>query len=344
MAANNKLPVVALLLLLGAVTCRADYGYPVPGSAGYPRQPQTPTPSPSPPPSAGVLAVGFYDSTCPSAEEIVRGVVVRAVTQNPGVGAGLIRMLFHDCFVEGCDASVLLDPTTANPQPEKLSPPNFPSLRGFEVVDAAKAALEAACPRTVSCADVLSGGRVSFAMPAGRRDGRVSLSSEALRFLPPPSFNLSQPAASFAAKGLGVGDLVVLSGAHTIGVSHCSSFVNGGRLNASTSDMNPALAASLRQQCPASPNATDDPTVVQDVVTPNALDSQYYKNVLARNVLFTSDDELLKSSQTAAAVVLNAFVPGLWEHKFKAAMVKMANIQVKTGTNGEIRRNCRAVN
>jgi len=136
--------------------------------------------------------------------------------------------------------------------------------------------------------------------------------------------------------------MVVLSGAHTVGRSHCSSFVRDGRLNASTSDMNPALAASLRQQCPA--NATTDNTVVQDVVTPDALDNQYYKNVLARNVLFTSDAALLKSGQTAASVVLNAFVPGLWEQKFKAAMVKMASIEVKTGTNGEIRTNCRVVN
>jgi peroxidase len=105
--------------------------------------------------------------------------------------------------------------------------------------------------------------------------------------------------------------------------------------------MNPALAASLRQQCPA--NATTDNTVVEDMVTPDALDNQYYKNVLARNVLFTSDAALLQSGQTAASVLLNAFVPGLWEQKFKAVMVKMASIEVKTGTNGEIRTNCRVV-
>ena len=170
---------------------------------------------------------------------------------------------------------MLPDPTSANPQPEKLSPPNFPSLRGFEVIDDAKAALEAACPGTVSSADVvafagrdasavLSGGRADFAMPAGRRDGRVSLSSEALQFLPPPSFNLSQLVDSFATKGLGVDDLVVLSGGHTIGRSHCSSFSD--RISTPPSDMNPRLATVLKKQCPAHPNFTNDPTVVQDVV------------------------------------------------------------------------------
>ncbi|KAL6657055.1 hypothetical protein ACP70R_004835 [Stipagrostis hirtigluma subsp. patula] len=350
----NKLAIVALLVLLCAATCQAaGYGYGSPGSGyGYP----SPTPAtPAPSPGAGGLTVGFYNSMCPNAETIVRGVVEKAVRQNPGIGAGLIRMLFHDCFVEGCDASVLLDNSTANPNPEKLAPPNFPSLRGFEVIDAAKAALEAACPNNVSCADVvafaardasavLSDGRVDFPMPAGRRDGRVSNASGVLNFLPPPSFNLTELTANFAAKGLNVDDLVVLSGAHTVGRSHCSSFVNDSRLNSSTSDMNPALAASLRQQCPANPASSNDPTVVQDVVTPAALDNQYYNNVLNRSVLFTSDAALLRSSQTAVAVLLNAKVPGLWEDKFAKAMVKMAGIEVKTGTNGEIRRNCRAVN
>ncbi|XP_062189116.1 peroxidase 2-like [Phragmites australis] len=350
-----RLAVLLLLLLLGSVTCKADYGYPGPGSGsssgyGYPSPALSPTLSPS----AGGLVAGFYDK-CPNAEEIVRGVVEKAVKQNPGIGAGLIRMLFHDCFVEGCDASVLLDTSAANTQPEKQAPPNFPSLRGFEVIDAAKAALEAACPNNVSCADVvafaardatavLSNGRVRFTMPAGRRDGRVSNESEALRFLPPPSFNLTELTASFAAKGLDVDDLVVLSGAHTIGVSHCSSFVPDGRLNSSTSDMKPALADSLRRQCPASPNATNDPTVVQDVVTPITLDNQYYKNVLNRSVLFTSDAALLESGQTAVSVLLNAMTPGRWEDKFAKAMVKMASIEVKTGAAGEIRRNCRMLN
>ncbi|KAK1649819.1 hypothetical protein QYE76_067624 [Lolium multiflorum] len=299
------------------------------------------------------LEVGYYKKSCPRVEAIVRDEVKKCVYKNAGIGAGLIRMFFHDCFVEGCDASVLLDPTPANPQPEKLSPPNFPSLRGFEAIDAAKDAVEKACPGVVSCADIvafasrdaayfLSRMTVKINMPAGRLDGRISNFTQALLNLPPPFFNITQLVASFAAKGLDKEDMVVLSGAHTIGISHCSSFVSD-RL-AVASDINAALAGILRRQCPANPTPANDPTVHQDVVTPNALDNQYYKNVLAHKVLFTSDAALLTTPATTQMVLDNANIRGLWETKFNKAMVKMGAIGVKTGNQGEIRRNCRVVN
>ncbi|CAN6300783.1 unnamed protein product [Urochloa humidicola] len=338
--ASKVAALLSLLVLVAACQAAASYyAPPSPGST-----------------NCGPLKVGYYHATCPAAEAIVKHVVGAAVRRDPGAGAGLIRMLFHDCFVEGCDASVLLDPTPANPQPEKLSPPNNPSLRGFDVIDAAKAALEAACPGTVSCADViafaardaasfLAAGRNGldyFDMPAGRLDGRVSNASKVLDFLPPPTFTLPELVGSFAAKGLGVEDMVVLSGAHTVGRSHCSSFVPD-RL-AAPSDINAGFANLLRGQCPASPSSGNDPTVNQDLVTPNALDNQYYKNVLARRVLFTSDAALLASPETARMVSDNANIPGWWEDRFKKAMVKMASVEVKTGNQGEVRRNCRTVN
>lgn len=56
---------------------------------------------------------------------------------------------------QGCDASVLLD-DTGNFTGEKSAGPNAGSLRGFGVIDTIKALLEALCPRTVSCADILA--------------------------------------------------------------------------------------------------------------------------------------------------------------------------------------------
>ncbi|XP_052163859.1 peroxidase 2-like [Oryza glaberrima] len=322
---------------------------PSPPTTYPPPSPTPPSPapaSPSPPPPG--LRVGYYSSSCPKAEQIVKDAVKNAVYTNRGIGAGLVRLFFHDCFVEGCDASVLLDPTTANSRPEKLGVPNFPSLRGFEVIDAAKAALESACPGVVSCADVvafagrdaayfLSNANIDFAMPAGRYDGRVSLADETLTNLPSPFAGLDQLKKNFADKGLDADDMVTLSGAHSIGVSHCSSFSD--RLASTTSDMDAALKANLTRAC----NRTGDPTVVQDLKTPDKLDNQYYRNVLSRDVLFTSD-AALRSSETGFSVFLNVVIPGRWESKFAAAMVKMGGIGIKTSANGEIRKNCRLVN
>ncbi|KAF3336608.1 hypothetical protein FCM35_KLT19194 [Carex littledalei] len=154
------------------------------------------------------LKVGYYKNKCKRAESIVKSTVRSYVKENPGLGADLIRLHFHDCFVRGCDASVLLDPTEANPQPEKLAIPNFPSLRGFEVIDAAKAKLEEKCKGIVSCADILALaardasfllGNISYKIPTGRLDGRVSNSTEALLNLPPPFFQ-SHPTCGHLCK------------------------------------------------------------------------------------------------------------------------------------------------
>jgi peroxidase len=59
------------------------------------------------------------------------------------------------CVRQGCDASVLLD-DTGNFTGEKGAGPNAGSLRGFGVIDTIKTLLEALCPRTVSCADILA--------------------------------------------------------------------------------------------------------------------------------------------------------------------------------------------
>ncbi|OEL22859.1 Peroxidase 2 [Dichanthelium oligosanthes] len=319
--------------------------------------PPPPMPPPPPPPSSDEagkgLVVGYYKNKCGSYVD-VEAIVRKHVSDfDAGMKAGLIRMFFHDCFIRGCDASILLDPTSDNQQPEKFGIPNFPSLRGYEVIDAAKAELEAKCPGTVSCADIvafaardasyfLSGGGVDFDMPAGRYDGNVSLASETLPNLPPPFAGLQQLEKMFADKGLDAFDMVTLSGAHTIGRSHCSSFIRDRLPPSNTSDMDPAFAAKLQANC-KSKNGTDN-TVVQDYVIPDKLDSQYYQNVLDHKVLFTSDAALTSEDMTGYLVRVYAIYPWLWQQKFEEAMVKMGRIEIKTAATGEIRKTCRAVN
>lgn len=127
-----------------------------------------------------VLDIHYYDETCPQAEDIIYRTVQTASNKDPKVPARLLRMFFHDCFIrvcmhvfsllhpciytlwcrycfvkcQGCDASILLDSTPGN-KAEKDGPPNI-SVRSFYVIDQAKTKLEKACPRTVSCADIIA--------------------------------------------------------------------------------------------------------------------------------------------------------------------------------------------
>ncbi|KAG8068103.1 hypothetical protein GUJ93_ZPchr0005g14593 [Zizania palustris] len=298
----------------------------------------------------------FYSQTCPSVEAVVRREMVRALSAAPSLAGPLLRMHFHDCFVRGCDGSVLLD-TQGNNTAEKDATPNQ-TLRGFGFVERVKAAVEKACPGTVSCADVLAlmardavwlSKGPFWAVPLGRRDGRVSIANETNQ-LPPPTANFTVLTQLFAAKNLDLKDLVVLSAGHTIGTSHCFSFSD--RLYNFTGmdnvhDVDPTLEvqyrARLRSKCPS---LDDNTTVVEmDPGSFRTFDLGYFKHVAKRRGLFHSDGALLTNSFTRAYVQRHA--AGFQEEffaDFAASMVKMGNVDVLTGAQGEIRKKCSVVN
>lgn len=262
--------------------------------------------------------------------------------------------LFQFIIFQGCDGSVLLDISTkGNNQTEKKHPANL-SLRGFEVIDEAKSKLEAACPNTVSCADILAfaardsailagGIIINYEVPAGRRDGRISDANEPDLDLPPPFFNLTQLIQSFARKGLSVKEMVALSGAHSIGIAACSSFEDRLLTLPVTGH---SYARRLRSKCSssASSSESEEVTVPLDFVTPSRLDNQYYMNLEKNSGLLTSDQILTSSHSTAKIVRRFAKRNDVWAKKYGDAMVRMGSIEVITGYDGEIRKNCRVAN
>ncbi|XP_062102477.1 peroxidase 72-like [Humulus lupulus] len=303
----------------------------------------------------GYLYPQFYDHSCPRAQEIVKSVVAMAVAREARMAASLLRLHFHDCFVKGCDASLLLD-SNGNIVTEKRSNPNKNSARGFEVLDEIKAALERECPNTVSCADILAlaardstviSGGPNWEVPLGRRDARGASLSGSNNDIPAPNNTFQTILTKFKRQGLDLVDLVALSGSHTIGDSRCTSFRQ--RLYNQTGNgrpdytLHPSYAAELRNRCPRS--GSDQNLFFLDFVSPTKFDNTYYKNLLASKGLLSSDQVLVTSSEASKNLVIQyAENNELFFEHFAKSMVKMGNISPLTGSRGEIRKNCRRIN
>ncbi|WCJ37593.1 Peroxidase superfamily protein [Euphorbia peplus] len=307
-------------------------------------------------PSEAQLQQGFYAQSCPNAEQIVLDFVNEHIHNAPSLSATFIRMHFHDCFVRGCDASVLLNTSTSGNQTERTATPNL-TLRGFDFLDRVKSQLEAACPGVVSCADILAlvardtivaVAGPSWKVPTGRRDGTVSIAQEALNNIPPPTSNFSTLQTLFANNGLNLKDLVLLSGAHTIGIAHCPSFSNRLYNFTGVGDQDPALdseyATNLKSRKCTTPN--DNTTIVEmDPGSRKSFDLSYYSNLLKRRGLFQSDSALTTNSATLSTI--NQLLSGSLENfyaQFAISMEKLGQVNVKTGSSGQIRKQCGLVN
>lgn len=252
-------------------------------------------------------------------------------------------------ILQGCDASILID-STSTKQSEKSAGPNG-SVRGFEIIDEAKQALESACPNIVSCADivtiatrdsVLLAGGPSYNVPTGRRDGLVS--NPANVNLPGPTLTVSQAFASFKAKGFTLTEMVILLGGHTVGVAHCSLFNDRLTNFQGTGKADPSMDSALVTQLVKTCGSGSDPTAFLDQGTSFVVDNQYYKQVLAKKGILKIDQELATDKSSSGIVSTLASDSAGFRQKFADAMVKMGGVEVLTGTAGNIRKNCRVFN
>ncbi|RWW12193.1 hypothetical protein GW17_00024151 [Ensete ventricosum] len=179
--------------------------------------------------------------------------------------------------------------------------------------------VEYVCPGVVSCADILA------------------LAAEASVSLNP---SLSTPPVSLAIKPA--------SGAHTFGRARCGAFsdrlynFNGTGIVDPT--LNTSYLTTLQASCPDGGNGTTLNNL--DPSTPDAFDNSYYLNLQNNEGLLSSDQQLYSTSNDPIASIVGIYAGNqtAFFESFVLSMINMGNISPLTGSDGEIRNNCRLVN
>eukprot|EP00245_Coleochaete_scutata_P009938 TRINITY_DN338_c0_g1_i1.p1 TRINITY_DN338_c0_g1~~TRINITY_DN338_c0_g1_i1.p1 ORF type:complete len:344 (-),score=37.89 TRINITY_DN338_c0_g1_i1:327-1358(-) len=311
------------------------------------------------------LSPDFYDQTCPQAAAIVRAAIVRATKAditNPGP---LLRLFFHDCFVGpgssgcgACDASLLLNHTGS----EQEALPNL-TLTDFDIVEGIKAELEARCPGVVSCADLLAlvarfaivvSRGPDIRIPLGRRDSPKSArKANANRCLPSHFSGVTGLVRNFQNVGLGLADVINLSGAHTIGQGHCSNIQFRLYNRTGAKRLDPTLDAGYAERVlyptcpkfiarvPATVGDIDaEGQTFQDPITSARFDNKYYVALTKRQGLFTSDQQLFVDNRTREVIEKYASDQKAFFKGFEESLIRMGNIKVLTGREGVVRKFC----
>lgn len=260
---------------------------------------------------------------------------------------------------QGCDSSVLLDYTPTGDKVEKSSMLNGQLLKGTDFIDDIKAKLEEQCPGIVSCTDTIAfsvnegmflSGLPRTAPLGGRRDALYSLASIAEDDnLPMPNWPMEKMVDLFTKKGFTIEEMVILLGAHSIGVAHCDVFMERIYNYADTRKPDPLLpfpiVNELQQICanPGTPLFRNP--VVNFDETPALLDNLFFKNMVTKKkTLLVTDAHLFNDPRTIPIVEELAKDNGLFQKKFAEAMVKMGSYNVITGNEGEVRKTCRSTN
>ncbi|KAH9314536.1 hypothetical protein KI387_023163, partial [Taxus chinensis] len=271
----------------------------------------------------GQLSSTFYSTSCPNLLSTVKSAVKQAVANEKRMGLRRFYSVGRFLSLTG----------------EKTAQPNANSARGFDVIDTIKTQVEAACSGVVSCADILAIaardsvvelGGPTWTVQLGRRDSKTASLRGANSNIPAPTSNLSALISSFSNQGLSTRDMIVLSGAHTIGQARCTSFRT--RIY-NESNIDTTFGTSLKSNCPSS--SGDNNLSPLDLQTPTTFDNNYYKNLRSQKGLLHSDQQLFNGGSADSQVTTYSSNQNTFFSDFSASMVKMGNISPLTGSNGE---------
>ncbi|KAG8494401.1 hypothetical protein CXB51_012081 [Gossypium anomalum] len=297
------------------------------------------------------LVMNFYKDSCPQAEDIIKEQVKLLYKRHKNTAFSWLRNIFHDCGVQSCDASLLLD-STRRSLSEKETDRSF-GLRNFRYIETIKEAVERECPGVVSCADILvlsaREGIVSLGGPyiplkTGRRDGRRSRADVVEEYLPDHNETISGVLDRFAAMGIDAPGVVALLGAHSVGRTHCVKLVH--RLYPEVDPaLNPDHVPHMLHKCP---DQIPDPKAVQyvrnDRGTPMVLDNNYYRNILDNKGLLIVDHQLAYDKRTRPYVKKMAKSQDYFFKEFSRAITLLSENNPLTGSKGEIRKQCNLAN
>ncbi|KAI3744211.1 hypothetical protein L1987_57288 [Smallanthus sonchifolius] len=222
------------------------------------------------------------------------------------MAASIIRLHFHDCFVQGCDASILLDD-------------------GPSIVSEKKALTNKGLVREMV-------GGPTCSVKLGRRDSTTSSLDLAETSLPSFKVPLDSLISTFGDNGLSARDMVALSGAHTIGQAQC--FLFHDRIYSNGSDIDTRFASTRRRGCPI--NDGHENHAALDLVSPNSFDNNYFRNLVQKKGLLESDQVLFSGGSTDSIVREYSNKPSKFKSDFAAAMVKMSEIRPLMGQEGVI--------
>ncbi|VVA97942.1 unnamed protein product [Arabis nemorensis] len=299
------------------------------------------------------LSYNYYEKTCPKLEEIVRSSLSPMFVIDPSSPAALLRLMFHDCQVQGCDASILIEPSGDKQQFTEIdSVKNF-GIRKRDLISGIKTSLETECPKQVSCSDIiilaareavaLTGGPL-IPVPLGRKDSLSTPSKHvADSDLPPSTADVDSILSLFGGKGMTVEESVAIMGSHTLGVTHCNNVLSRfDNANATSENMDPHFQTFLRVVCPEfSPSSkTAEATFVPNDQTSLIFDTAYYDDAIAGRGNLIIDSEIGADPRTRPYVEAFAANQDRFFNAFSSAFVKLSSYKVLTGNNGVVRSVC----
>ncbi|KAL0401115.1 UNVERIFIED_CONTAM: Peroxidase 4 [Sesamum latifolium] len=304
--------------------------------------------------SSAQLSPDFYSKSCPNLFATVKSVVHSAIQKEARMGASLLRLFFHDCFVNfnflPRDVMDRSSWTTHLRSPERKgrcrigTPPGDLMLLTKSRLQWRRRALAWSPADVLAIAardSVVILGGPDWNVKLGRRDARTASRAAANNGIPPPTSNLNALISRFNALGLSTKDLVALSGSHTIGQARCTSF--RARIY-NESNLDTSLAQTRKGNCPRASGVGDNNLAPLDLQTPTNFDNNYFKNLVSQRGLLHSDQQLFNGGGTDSIVRTYSNDPNTFKSDFAAAMLKMGDIRPLTGSNGEVRKNCRRVN